>query len=277
MRLWKLTGVPAGVLCAAIGLSASWRQELFAADSKSQSSNPATATAIWPKTRRLSKAAENGRAGFYRYACWRCHTLGDEELPGNPDLLNSGPDLLTVGDRLSKEALYQSVVAPNAAIAEPVKDHTQAGGSSKMPSFAEAMSAAEINDLVAFLSDLKSAATEKTLIFAVTARNFELEVKRAETLVLLDFWAEWCLPCLELEPIIKKLSVELQNRVKICKINIEENPALVAEYVPDNIFPCLILMKHGRLIDRRYGTDPKMKPDAFLRQWITQHLPAKGE
>lgn len=115
-------------------------------------------------------------------------------------------------------------------------------------------------------------AGEKVRPVKVTQENFVKEVKEAETVVLLDFWAEWCLPCLELEPILDKLAIEFAGRVKICKINVDENPRLVAEYVPDNIFPCLILMKDGIRIERRHGTDPEMKPEIFLRNWFKEHL-----
>ncbi len=86
--------------------------------------------------------------------------------------------------------------------------------------------------------------------------------------------AEWCLPCLELEPILIQATAEFIPRVKVCKINVDENPKLVADYVPDNMFPCLVLLRHGELVDRRYGTDPKMEPAAFLKHWLGEHLAA---
>ena len=88
---------------------------------------------------------------------------------------------------------------------------------------------------------------------------------------MLDFWAEWCVPCLELEPILEAIAAEHGSKIKICKINVDDNPNLVAEYVPDNIFPCLILMKNQILKDRVYGTDPDMEPKDFLEKWIRQH------
>ncbi len=93
----------------------------------------------------------------------------------------------------------------------------------------------------------------------------------SDSLILLDFWAEWCVPCLELEPILDTVAAERGSQLKICRINVDDNPNLVAEYVPDNIFPCLILMKNQILKDRVYGTDPTMEPKAFLDQWIQEH------
>ena len=107
---------------------------------------------------------------------------------------------------------------------------------------------------------------------AVTDATFASEVLNSDKLILLDFWTDWCLPCLELDPILAKLSVEFDQRIKICKINADENPETVTEYVPDGIYPCLILMWNGKLIERRNGTDPKMEPEAFLRQWIEENL-----
>ncbi|MBI4663945.1 MAG: thioredoxin [Verrucomicrobia bacterium] len=111
----------------------------------------------------------------------------------------------------------------------------------------------------------------------VTRENFNKEVRQAKILVLLDFWAEWCAPCRELDPILEKLAAEFAGRIKICKINADDQPGLVAQHVPDNIFPCLILMKNGKMIERRYGTDPKMNPEAFLRRWITANLSAQAD
>ena len=94
----------------------------------------------------------------------------------------------------------------------------------------------------------------------------------ADGLVMLDFWAEWCVPCHEIEPVLEKLAPEYANQVKICRINVDDNPELVTEYVPDNIFPCLILMQNGNLLDRQYGTDPKMEIEPFFRKWFDDAL-----
>lgn len=106
----------------------------------------------------------------------------------------------------------------------------------------------------------------------VTEATFEAEVRNAAGLVMLDFWAEWCVPCHEIDPVLEQLAPEYRGRVKICKINVDDNPELVAEYVPDNIFPCLILMRNGELLDRQYGTDPKMEIEPFFRMWFSSYL-----
>lgn len=106
----------------------------------------------------------------------------------------------------------------------------------------------------------------------VTDATFDEEVLNADGLVMLDFWAEWCVPCHEIDPILKKLAPEYAGRVKICRINVDDNPDLVVEYVPDNIFPCLILIRNGELLDRQYGTNPKMEIEPFFRKWFGSYL-----
>ena len=217
----------------------------------------------------LNTAIAQGRVHFDTYACWRCHALGDEALPGSPDIENSGPDLQFVGDRLSVEALYQSLTNPNLVIAPPKADHINEEGFSKMPPFDTTIPKAELRELIVFLATQKP---PKTSPVTVTAANFTAEVTQSEGLILLDFWAEWCLPCLEIEPLLETIAADLGEQIKICKINVDDNPNLVAEYVPDNMFPCLVLMTNNTLIDRVYGTDPDLAPKVFLDQWIGKHL-----
>lgn len=220
----------------------------------------------------ISAAIERGRIHFDTYACWRCHTLGTEELAGTPDFDNSGPDLEFIGDRLDPFAIHQSMVSPNKLIAEPKNDHITEQGFSKMPPFDSLIPEKELLDLVTFLTRKKQTNVTKSKPVIVTEANFETEVVAAKQLVLLDFWAEWCLPCLEIEPLLESIAADLGAQIKICKINVDDNPNLVADHVPDNMFPCLILMTNNTLIERVYGTDPKMEPKAFLDQWIDKYL-----
>lgn len=214
---------------------------------------------------------EAGEVAFYDAACWRCHTLGEAELPGNLDFENQGPDLEFVGDRLVQSTILKSIIHPNSVIAEPINDHVDANGKSRMPSFADTLSSETIESIVLFLNANKAAAKHPGAI-EVTKENFEVEVLEADDLVLLDFWAEWCVPCHEIDPILEKLAPEYRGRIKICRINVDDNPDLVVNYVPDNIFPCLILMRNGKLLDRQYGTDPKMEIEPFFRKWFEAYL-----
>ena len=216
---------------------------------------------------------EKGEALFFDLACWRCHSLGETPLPGNQDYDHLGPDLADVGNRLDADHIRQSLLAPSAVIAEPQSDHQDEGGNSFMPPFEEALPDQDLRDLVAFLSNqrIEEVPESKNVVLA-TSSNFEQVVLKAENLILMDFWAEWCQPCLELEPILSKVADEYGGRVTVAKINVDDEADLVAEYVPDNIFPCLILMREGKLLDRCYGTDPEQEPEAFLRKWIGTHL-----
>ena len=241
-----------------------------APDAAEASSPQPSTTLELPKGADALAAQEKGRIHFDTYACWRCHALGAEMLPGNQDFENLGPDLEGVGERLLPETIYESLVSPNRRIAEPKDDYVNEQGNSKMPPFDTLIPAQELLELTTFLAHLKTSPIGASPI-DVNESNFEREVEESDALILLDFWAEWCVPCLELEPVLATLAVEQGQRLKICRINVDDNPNLVAEYVPDNIFPCLVLLENNILKDRVYGTDPTMEPKAFLDQWIAKH------
>ena len=198
--------------------------------------------------------------------------LGDEEPPGNPDIENSGPELSNVGSRLTSREILQSIVHPEAVIAD--SSHASLEGGSKMPGFGDLIPPVDLRHLVLFLGEQKAVeAAVADLVVTVTDDNFREEVEAAaEQLVLLDFWAEWCIPCLELDPILEKIAPDFANKVKICKVEVDSNPNVVADYAPDNIFPYLVLMRQGKVIDQKTGTDPDMAPEAFMRAWLGKAL-----
>ena len=218
------------------------------------------------------QAINHGEAIFYDAACWKCHSLGETEFPGNPDFDNAGPDLSDISKRLNPANILNSIQNPSAVIADPIADHVDEFGLSKMPSFAEALPEIDQIHLTWFLSEWKESKEPVSDISIVTDENFETEVLQSEHLVLLDFWAEWCLPCLELNPVLESIAPDYRDRVKICKIEVDSNPESVTEYVPDNIFPCLVLMKEGKVIDRKYGTTPGIPAKDFLNNWFNLYL-----
>jgi thioredoxin 2 len=92
----------------------------------------------------------------------------------------------------------------------------------------------------------------------VTDATFGDQVERSATPVLLDLWADWCGPCHMLAPTIHQLSSELAGRVKVAKLNIDENPRTAARFGVQSI-PTLLVLKDGREVDRLVGVQPKQE------------------
>jgi thioredoxin 1 len=97
----------------------------------------------------------------------------------------------------------------------------------------------------------------------VSDANFEAEVIKSAEPVVVDFWAEWCGPCRMIAPALEEISGSMAGKVKIVKLNVDENPATAAKYGIQSI-PTLMLFKNGELASRQVGAAPKQK----LQQWI---------
>lgn len=212
-------------------------------------------------------AVERGHHGFYTYGCWHCHAIGDEEAPGMRNELAMGPDMADVGSRLGPGEILQSILEPSAVIAEPREQH-MADGISMMPAFNDPQAKKDIRDIVLFLHQCRLPDSAEPTMIKVTDENFGDTVGNTEGLVLIDFWAEWCFACLELNPVLEELAPEYQGRIRFCKVEVDENPVLVEKYVPDLMFPCLVIMKDGNVIDRKYGVDAGVEPEPFLQDWF---------
>lgn len=99
---------------------------------------------------------------------------------------------------------------------------------------------------------------------AVSDKEFDNEVLKSSTPVLVDFWAEWCGPCKQLGPIIDEISSEVKN-LKVTKVNIDQSPDAPQKYGVRGI-PTLMIFKDGKVIGTKVGALPKSK----LVEWINE-------
>ncbi len=100
---------------------------------------------------------------------------------------------------------------------------------------------------------------------------FERDVLKADGPVLVDFWAEWCGPCKMIAPHLEELAEEYRGRLKIVKVNIDENPLAPTKYGVRGI-PTLMLFDRGELKGTKVGALPKSK----LKEWIDEALAARA-
>ena len=98
----------------------------------------------------------------------------------------------------------------------------------------------------------------------VSDADFEAEVLKATGTVVVDFWAEWCGPCRMIAPALDEISGAMGDKVKIVKLNVDENPDTAAKYGIMSI-PTLLMFKNGEISSRQVGAAPKQK----LHQWIS--------
>jgi len=101
----------------------------------------------------------------------------------------------------------------------------------------------------------------------VTDANFEQEVLKSDIPVLVDFWAEWCMPCNMVAPTVEAIAKEYEGRVKVCKLNVDEGPKTSATYGVMSI-PTLALFKNGEIVDKVIGVLPKSELETAIKSHI---------
>ena len=90
----------------------------------------------------------------------------------------------------------------------------------------------------------------------VSDASFESDVLKSDLPVVVDFWAEWCVPCKQIGPALEEIASEMKGRVKVAKVNIDDNPTAPSKYGIRGI-PTLLIFKDGQIVERKVGADSK--------------------
>lgn len=94
-------------------------------------------------------------------------------------------------------------------------------------------------------------------------KNYEEEVLKSELPVLIDFYADWCGPCSMLAPVLEEISDEYDGKLKVCKVNVDDEPELTQKFGIENI-PAVFLMKNGEITDSFVGYKDKDSLEKFI-------------
>ncbi|MCD6451157.1 MAG: thioredoxin [Acidobacteria bacterium] len=105
-------------------------------------------------------------------------------------------------------------------------------------------------------------------IFTFNSENFEREVIKSDIPVLVDFWAEWCVPCKMITPIVEKLAEEYKGRLKVGKVNVDEEGAIAARYRIRSI-PTLLLFDRGEVREQIIGVQSKEAIDKRISPYVS--------
>ncbi len=104
-------------------------------------------------------------------------------------------------------------------------------------------------------------------IVTLTNTNFDTEVKKADTPILVDFWAEWCGPCRMVAPVLEKLAEEYDGKVRIGKVNVDEQSSLATKFGIQSI-PTLLIFKGGKVVEQFIGATTR----DVLARMIEKHV-----
>ncbi len=105
-------------------------------------------------------------------------------------------------------------------------------------------------------------------VVTFTDQNFEQEVLSSDKPVLVDFWADWCMPCKMIAPVVEEVAGEFTDKVKVGKLNTDENQNTAAEFKIMGI-PSLLIYKNGKVVDRIVGVVPKEQIKSALEAHIS--------
>jgi thioredoxin 1 len=101
----------------------------------------------------------------------------------------------------------------------------------------------------------------------LTTSNFQATLDAAGTPVLVDFWAPWCGPCKQIAPVLRELATELNGKIKVCKVDVDDNAELAAKYGIRSI-PTLLVIKSGQTVEQIIGLVSK----ADLKNRLAKHV-----
>lgn len=101
----------------------------------------------------------------------------------------------------------------------------------------------------------------------VTDANFAEQVEGSETPVLVDFWAEWCGPCRMMNPVLEEFSSEHDGRIRVAKVNVDDNPQTAAKFQVMSI-PTMLVFKDGEVVKQLVGAMSRQRLDEALAPWV---------
>jgi thioredoxin 1 len=120
------------------------------------------------------------------------------------------------------------------------------------------------------MTDCKETSMGQGKTINITDADFASQVLESDVPVLVDFWAQWCVPCLMAAPVLEKIAQEYAGELKVCKLNVDEGRATAIKYGIMSI-PALHIFKGGRVVDQIIGVTPNYESD--LKKKIALHLP----
>ncbi len=101
----------------------------------------------------------------------------------------------------------------------------------------------------------------------ITADNFEQEVLKSDVPVIVDFWAEWCVPCKMVHPILDKISNEYDGKIKIAKVNVDQAGDIAGQYNIISI-PTLLLFKDGQVVNQQVGAGSQQAIEGLFKDYL---------